>query len=240
MSSSCSLDRPGQIETIAPSTMAAKWRERREREWRGSTVGVHLDACDRAPRAAAAAPRRRATASRRWSRPSRRRRCASSRRIEAVGTARANEQVTSVRPVTERIVRLNFDDGASSARPDDRRARPGAGECPARRGQARQREAQQQLQRIETLKNRGFATQLQSRRPGRRGRGGARPGAEARAAIGERVITAPFSGWVSLRTISVGRVVSQGTEIATISDISTVIKLDFPCPRRCCRRSARA
>ncbi len=33
-------------------------------------------------------------------------------RIEAVGTARANEQVTLSAPVTERIVRLNFDDGA--------------------------------------------------------------------------------------------------------------------------------
>ena len=32
-------------------------------------------------------------------------------RIEAVGTARANEQVTLSAPVTERIVRLNFDDG---------------------------------------------------------------------------------------------------------------------------------
>src|SRR6188508_2296565 len=33
-------------------------------------------------------------------------------RIEAVGTARANEQVTLSAPVTERITRLNFDDGA--------------------------------------------------------------------------------------------------------------------------------
>src|SRR5919112_857802 len=32
--------------------------------------------------------------------------------IEAVGTARANEQVTLSAPVTERIVRLGFDDGA--------------------------------------------------------------------------------------------------------------------------------
>src|SRR3990170_5716040 len=33
-------------------------------------------------------------------------------RIEAVGTANANEQVTLSAPVTERLVRLNFDDGA--------------------------------------------------------------------------------------------------------------------------------
>jgi multidrug efflux pump subunit AcrA (membrane-fusion protein) len=33
-------------------------------------------------------------------------------RIEAVGTALANEQVTLSAPVTERITRLNFDDGS--------------------------------------------------------------------------------------------------------------------------------
>jgi membrane fusion protein, multidrug efflux system len=43
------------------------------------------------------------------------------------------------------------------------------------------------------------------------------------------VIRAPFSGWVSLRTISVGAMASQGTEIATISDL-TRIKLDFTVP----------
>jgi membrane fusion protein (multidrug efflux system) len=43
------------------------------------------------------------------------------------------------------------------------------------------------------------------------------------------VIRAPFSGWDSLRNISAGAVVTSGTEIATISDIST-IKLDFPVP----------
>mgnify|MGYP006199432855 CR=1 FL=1 len=59
-----------------------------------------------------------------------------------------------------------------------------------------------------------------------------RDNAEAQAAgaeIGERVIRAPFSGWVSLRNISVGAIASQGTEIATISDVST-IKLDFTVP----------
>ena len=50
-----------------------------------------------------------------------------------------------------------------------------------------------------------------------------------RAEIGERVIRAPFSGWVSLRNISVGAIAGQGTEIAQISDIST-IKLDFTVP----------
>src|SRR5690606_2529646 len=53
--------------------------------------------------------------------------------------------------------------------------------------------------------------------------------AEVRASINDRVVRAPFSGWVSLRNISAGAVVGAGTPIATISDISR-IKVDFPVP----------
>src|SRR3546814_347428 len=49
------------------------------------------------------------------------------------------------------------------------------------------------------------------------------------AAIADRVIRAPFSGWVSLRNVSAGAVIPAGTEIATISDLSQ-IKLDFSIP----------
>src|SRR3546814_13593256 len=51
----------------------------------------------------------------------------------------------------------------------------------------------------------------------------------AKAAIADRVIRAPFSGWVSLRNVSAGAVIPAGTEIATISDLSQ-IKLDFSIP----------
>jgi membrane fusion protein (multidrug efflux system) len=151
-------------------------------------------------------------------------------RIEAVGTARANEQVTLSAPVTERIVRLNFDDGgfvrAGQVVAVLRQAEQTAELSAAN---ARQREAQQQLQRVEQLKNRGFATrsnydsQIAARDAARA------QAQQVRAQIGDRVIRAPFSGWVSLRTISVGAIASQGTEIATISDL-TLIKLDFSVP----------
>ena len=151
-------------------------------------------------------------------------------RIEAVGTARANEQVTLSAPVTERIVRLNFDDGAfvrsgqvvAVLRQAEQNAELSA-------ATARSREAQQQLQRVESLKNRGFATrsnydsQVAVRDAARA------QAQQVQAQIGERVIRAPFAGWVSLRTISVGAMATQGTEIATISDL-TVIKLDFTVP----------
>lgn len=150
--------------------------------------------------------------------------------IEAVGTARANEQVTLSAPVTERLVRLGFDDG-DFVRRGQVVAVLAQGQETAQlaEAQARQREAQQQLARIQTLKSRGFATQSSLDTQNAAASAARAQASEARASIGERVIQAPFSGYASLRTISPGAVVNSGTPIATISDIST-IKLDFPVP----------
>jgi membrane fusion protein, multidrug efflux system len=151
-------------------------------------------------------------------------------RTEAVGTARANEQVTVSAPVTERIVRLNFDDGSFVQRGQIIAVLQQAQQsAQMREAQARQREAEQQLRRVEALKTRGFATRADY---DTRVAAAAAARAQAQsvgADIGERVIRAPFAGWVSLRNISVGAIASQGTEIATISDVST-IKLDFTVP----------
>ena len=150
--------------------------------------------------------------------------------IEAVGTAVANEQVVVAAPVTERIVRLNFDDGAFVQRGQVLAVLQQAEQtAQLREVQARQREAQQQLQRVEALKNRGFATRADYDSRVAAAAAARAQAQQMQAQIGERVIRAPFSGWVSLRNISAGAVVNQGTEIATISDIST-IKLDFTVP----------
>lgn len=150
--------------------------------------------------------------------------------IDAVGTAMANEQVTLAAPVTERIVRLNFDDG-DFVRAGQTLAVLAAGQESAQlaEAQARAREAGQQLDRIETLRERGFATKTQLDQQVAASAQARAQAAQARATIGDRVIAAPFAGWVSLRTISPGAVVQAGTEIATISDISR-IKLDFSVP----------
>lgn len=150
--------------------------------------------------------------------------------VEAIGTALANEQVTIAAPVTERIVSLNFDDG-DFVQKGQRLAVLAAGQENAQlaEAQARAREANQQLQRVQTLRRRGFATKSNFDQQVAVAAQARAQAAEARASIGDRVITAPFSGWVSLRTISAGAVVQAGTEIATISDVST-IKLDFSVP----------
>jgi membrane fusion protein, multidrug efflux system len=151
-------------------------------------------------------------------------------RIEAVGTAFANEQVTLAAPVTERIVSLNFDDG-QFVRRGQTLAVLAAGQENAQlaEAQARAREAGQQLQRVQTLRERGFATKTSLDQQVAAAASARAQAAEARASIGDRVIAAPFSGWVSLRTISPGAVVQAGTEIATVSDLSQ-IKLDFSVP----------
>ncbi len=151
-------------------------------------------------------------------------------RIDAVGTARANEQVTLTAPVTERILRLNFDDGDYVAR-GQVMAVLAQGQETAQLAEAgaRAREARQQLTRLNALKSRGFATNSAVDAQNALAAQAGAQAAEARASIGDRVVRAPFSGWVSLRNISAGAVVSAGTEIAQISDISR-IKLDFPVP----------
>lgn len=150
--------------------------------------------------------------------------------IEAVGTAFANEQTVITSPVTERIERIGFADGAF--------VRRGAVIAQLSRGEesaglssveARSREADRKLDRLTALQERGFATNAAVDEQTAL-RDGARADANAiRSRISDRVIRAPFDGVLSLRTVSPGTVVSSGSPIATISDISS-IKLDFTVP----------
>ncbi len=150
--------------------------------------------------------------------------------IEAVGTAFANEQTVLTSPVTERIERIVFSDGAF--------VRRGAVIAQLSRGEesadlnsveARAREADKQLERLVSLQQRGFATNAAVDEQMAQ-RDAARADANAiRSRISDRVIRAPFNGVLSLRTVSPGTVVTSGSPIATISDISA-IKLDFTVP----------
>ena len=150
--------------------------------------------------------------------------------LDAVGTALANEQVVLSAPVTERITAINFADGAHVSRGQviatlavgQERAELAAAEAQAL-------QAGQQLERIQALKNRGFATSASLDQQVAVANSARASAQLARASIGDRIIRAPFAGWVSLRTVSPGAIVSAGTAIATVSDISR-IKLDFTVP----------
>ncbi|KKW91148.1 MULTISPECIES: efflux RND transporter periplasmic adaptor subunit [Sphingobium] len=150
--------------------------------------------------------------------------------LDAVGTAFANEQVILSAPVTERITTLNFSDGGYVSR-GQVIATLAAGQEKAElaAAQAQALQAQQQLERIQALKARGFATAASLDSQVALAHSARASAQQARASIGDRVIRAPFAGWLSLRTVSPGAIVTAGTPIATVSDISR-IKLDFTVP----------
>ncbi len=150
--------------------------------------------------------------------------------VEAVGTALANEQVVLSAPVTERITSLNFTDGGFVERGRIiATLAQGQEKAELAAAQAQALEARQQLDRIKALKARGFATSATFDQQVAAANSALANAELARASIGDRIIRAPFAGWVSLRTVSVGAIVSAGTPIATVSDISR-IKLDFTIP----------
>ena len=150
--------------------------------------------------------------------------------LEAVGTALANEQVVLSAPVTERIEAINFADGGYVAKGQlIARLAVGQEQAELAAAEATALQAGQQLQRIQSLKDRGFATGATLEQQTALANSARANAQQARASIGDRIIRAPFSGWVSLRTVSPGAIVTAGTPIATVSDISR-IKLDFTIP----------
>lgn len=150
--------------------------------------------------------------------------------VEAVGTAHANEQADINSTVTERIARINFTDGQRVPRGAVIAELVQAEQSATlNENQARLREAELQLARLKQLQAQGFATKARIDEQ-QAAVDVARAGTQqASSQIADRVIRAPFSGWLSLRRISPGTVVNAGTTIVTIVDHST-IKLDFTVP----------
>jgi len=150
--------------------------------------------------------------------------------IKSEGTARANEQVTIASNVTERVERVLFSDGMAVSRGQLLAVLTQGQENAALRGaNAAERQAAAQYGRIKSLFDRGFATRAQLDLQLAAAEGARADASEAQAAIADRMIRAPFAGVAGLRNISAGAVVSAGTPLVTISDI-TRIKLDFTVP----------
>ena len=150
--------------------------------------------------------------------------------IEALGTAQANESVTLTAKVTETVDRVKFDDGDFASTGQVLVDLSGRAEvAQLEEEHAAYKEAQKQLDRQSELVKQGtiarsqMDTQVAARDAAR-----ARMDA-IRARLSDRVITAPFDGVLGFRRVSPGTLVTPGTEIATLDDIS-VIKLDFPIP----------
>jgi membrane fusion protein (multidrug efflux system) len=152
--------------------------------------------------------------------------------IEALGTARANESVTLTAKVSETVRKVAFDSGdvvrAGDVIVD---LSSGAQLAGLEEARAAYQEAERQLARGQELAQSKIISesQLDTQRS-------TRDAAKARmdvvrAQLSDRVITAPFDGVLGLRQVSPGSLVTPGTPIATLDDIS-VIKLDFTVPER--------
>jgi membrane fusion protein (multidrug efflux system) len=150
--------------------------------------------------------------------------------IEALGTARANESVLITAKVTETVVRVNFQDGDLVEAGDVLVDLSGRVEVAGlAEAAAAYRESQQQFQRQQQLTAQKLipASQLDTQRAAMES---ARARLDAtRARLADRVITAPFAGVLGFRQVSPGTLVTPGTTIASLDDVS-VMKLDFAVP----------
>lgn len=155
-----------------------------------------------------------------------------SRSIEAIGTTRANESVTITAKVTDKISAINFSDGQAVEKgallvelTDTEQA------AQLSEAKADLRDARAQLARLEDLAAQGTApkSQLDEARARRAIAQARLEGIVAR--LQDRVIRAPFAGVLGFREVSLGTLVSPGTAIATLDDIST-LKLDFDVPEQ--------
>jgi membrane fusion protein, multidrug efflux system len=150
--------------------------------------------------------------------------------LESLGTAHSNESVDLAAKVTGRVESLEFTDG-QRVRRGDLLARLDTAEERAelREAEVRLAEQRRELERIRGLvAERNLPRQRLDEQESRVSEAEARLEA-ARARLDDREVRAPFSGVLGLRRVSVGALVSPGTLITTLDDIS-VVKLDFTVP----------
>lgn len=150
--------------------------------------------------------------------------------ILALGTAKARESVTVTAKVSETVQRVHFDSGDIVARGaplitlSGQRQQASLAEAQAAADEAnrlfrRQSElAEQQLIARASLDTQRATRDVALARV-----------AQVRAEIGDRTLRAPFAGVLGMRQVSPGSLVTPGTAIATLDDVSRVY-VDFPVP----------
>jgi membrane fusion protein (multidrug efflux system) len=152
--------------------------------------------------------------------------------VQALGTARAFESLAITANVTDTVVATFFKDGQQVKRGQTLVQLEDAEEqAELALAKVRLHEQQREFKRIEDLVRqrtvaRSELDRLQSQIDAARAMVD-----QELAKIADRHISAPFSGQLGFRMVSKGALVSPGTVITTLDDIST-IKLDFAVPER--------
>lgn len=153
-------------------------------------------------------------------------------RIEALGTIRANESVTLSAQVTEKVTKVNFDDGQVVEEGDVLLEFTSREESALlAEAQATLDEAEKQLVRIEGLVRNGNATKVRLDEQIRIVTGARAQVNAIEARLADRLLKAPFSGILGFRQVSPGTLVEPGIPVVTLDDIDPV-KLDFSVPER--------
>ena len=150
--------------------------------------------------------------------------------LRALGTASARESVTITAPVSQAIASVDFESGQYVEK--------GQALVTLVQGQqaASVAEARAELRNTEQLyeRSRQLAEQQLVARADLETQRAALEAARARVAtqratVADRTIRAPFAGVLGLRLVSPGSLVTPGTPITTLDDVS-LIKLDFTVP----------
>ncbi|PJK09370.1 efflux transporter periplasmic adaptor subunit [Lysobacteraceae bacterium NML120232] len=151
-------------------------------------------------------------------------------KTEATGTVVARESVTLTAKVSELVERVHFESGQEVARGAALVTLSGQQQqANLQAAEANAAEAEQLYQRYLQLAEQQLIaratldTQKASRDASRA------QVAQIRAQLGERVVRAPFSGVLGIRQVSPGALVTPGTVLTTLDDISRVY-VDFPLP----------
>jgi membrane fusion protein (multidrug efflux system) len=151
-------------------------------------------------------------------------------RIEALGTARAEESVTVTARVTETVQELMFEEGQRVAQGDILATLVSAEESAAlSQARATLVDATKQYRRVADLVEQGTETVARLDRATAERDSAAARVAEVEARLSDRLVRAPFAGVVGLRMVSPGALLSPGDAITTLDDIDP-IKLDFTVP----------
>ncbi|QIL19930.1 efflux RND transporter periplasmic adaptor subunit [Thermomonas sp. HDW16] len=150
--------------------------------------------------------------------------------LRALGTVHAREAVTVTAKVSETVQQVHFDSGQQVARGAPLVTLSGQQQLASlASAEATAKEAEQLYKRQEQLANQQLVARA-SLDAQRATRDAARAQvAQIRANLSDRVIRAPFAGVLGIRQVSPGALVTPGTMIATLDDISRVY-VDFPVP----------
>jgi membrane fusion protein (multidrug efflux system) len=150
--------------------------------------------------------------------------------VEAVGTASANESVTITAKVTDTVSQVRFEDGDYVSSGDVLVELTNEEETALlAEAEANARDARTQLDRLEDLLVQGSVPISQVDEARARHSAAIARYQSVVARLEDRLITAPFSGVLGFRQVSAGTLITPGTPITTLDDVS-VIKLDFSIP----------